>query len=325
MKLLYATALLFASALCSAQALTDGELLHYSFDGNANDSSGNNYNGTAFGPTLAEDRFGNPDFAYYFDGTDDYLNFPNLDALKVPLPVSFSFWIKYSGTTYQSQVVFNTSYEENHATSVVFNAQADTGNYVVNFADGQYFYGASSRRSYVSNSAIVPDEWHHIVVIVNSETGMKIFVDCKEYGGVYSGTGGALAYSFQPGCIGRHDRSLSLPPDYFNGYIDDFRYWNRALTNANISELCGGPAELSVADHGSGNYFMVYPNPAENAIHFESGNETIRSIFIYNALGQQVFVQHNTLPVDVSRFSKGLYFVKVNADSFSEVKRVVVK
>src|SRR6478672_779804 len=163
-------------SFCWSQDLTDQLLVHYPFDGNTNDVSGHDYHATPFGATLAPDRDGNPNSAYYFDGFDDYINFPNLDALKPVLPVSFSFWIKYDSTDYDHQVVFNTSYEENHATSVVFNAQSGTGKYVINFADGQYFYGASSRRSYVSNRTIETTDWHHITVIVNSAADMKIYV-----------------------------------------------------------------------------------------------------------------------------------------------------
>ena len=43
----------------------------YSFTGNANDSSGNNYNGTFTGnPTLTSDRNGASNSAYVFDGND---------------------------------------------------------------------------------------------------------------------------------------------------------------------------------------------------------------------------------------------------------------
>ncbi len=36
----------------------DGLVAHYSFTGNANDSSGNNLNGTVYGASLAQDRYG---------------------------------------------------------------------------------------------------------------------------------------------------------------------------------------------------------------------------------------------------------------------------
>jgi len=45
--------------------LNDGLVAHYPFNGNANDASGNGFDGTVNGAILTEDQFGNPDSAYY--------------------------------------------------------------------------------------------------------------------------------------------------------------------------------------------------------------------------------------------------------------------
>ncbi len=47
---------------------TGGLVAYYPFNGNANDVSGNGYNGTVNGATLTTDRFGNPNSAYNFNG-----------------------------------------------------------------------------------------------------------------------------------------------------------------------------------------------------------------------------------------------------------------
>ena len=48
----------------------------WSFSGNADDMSNNSINGTVYGSTLTEDRFGNINSAFSFDGIDDYILFP---------------------------------------------------------------------------------------------------------------------------------------------------------------------------------------------------------------------------------------------------------
>lgn len=49
----------------------------YKFDGNANDSSGNAYNGTVTGATLTTDKWGNTNSAYQFTGAStDEISFP---------------------------------------------------------------------------------------------------------------------------------------------------------------------------------------------------------------------------------------------------------
>lgn len=55
--------------------IDDGLRAWYSFNGNADDSSGNGIDGTVHGAVPAEDRLGNGGSAYLFDGLDDYIVF----------------------------------------------------------------------------------------------------------------------------------------------------------------------------------------------------------------------------------------------------------
>jgi len=76
--------------------LTDGLVAYYPFNGNANDESGNGNNGTVYGATLSNDRFGNIDSAYSFDGVDDYIDIMNSDELNFGEgDFTISSWLKY--------------------------------------------------------------------------------------------------------------------------------------------------------------------------------------------------------------------------------------
>ena len=94
--------LLLSISGVSSQDLSDNLLLHYEFNGNAIDSSDNDYHGPISGVIFGLDRNGNPNSAAYFDGIDDFIDLPNLTELKPDLPVSFSFWIKYDNPNYQN-------------------------------------------------------------------------------------------------------------------------------------------------------------------------------------------------------------------------------
>ena len=65
------------------------------FNGNANDESGSDYNGTVIGASLTTDRRGTSDKAYAFDGVDDWID---VTAHNMPLTGnavrSVSFWMK---------------------------------------------------------------------------------------------------------------------------------------------------------------------------------------------------------------------------------------
>lgn len=57
--------------------LDSGLVAYYPFNGNAIDESGNGNNGAIFGPTLTEDRFGNKNVAFWFDGISTYIKVPD--------------------------------------------------------------------------------------------------------------------------------------------------------------------------------------------------------------------------------------------------------
>ena len=305
----------------SFSQINNNLLIFYPFDGNSNDASGNDYHGQDFGVTYTSDRFGNPNSACYFNGINSYINFPNLNTLKPNLPVSFSFWIKYDSSSFQNQVVFNTSYEENRSSSVVFNSESSTNKYVVNYADGTYSYSPATRRSYASNSVIDINNWHNIVIVVNGASNMKIYVDCVETSGTYSGSGGGLAYSTQPGCLGRHDRSLTLPADYFKGSIDEFRYWNRALSQNDVTLLC----QTLNNDSYLADKINVFPVPSKNILYISSNSIDIKEVGIYNSLGQEVYKSKFNSSIDITILKAGVYILKAYSEESSFSRKIIIE
>src|SRR5580765_1767639 len=84
--------LLFLQCLTVTTLLAQtGLIAYYPFNGNAHDETGNYHNGTVYGATLSDDRFGNPKSAYSFDGINDQIvigkepNFPSWDTYAVSL------------------------------------------------------------------------------------------------------------------------------------------------------------------------------------------------------------------------------------------------
>jgi hypothetical protein len=232
-------AFLLFSSLGFSQNLDSMLLLYYPFNGNANDASGNNYHGTVYNATPADDRFGNPNSAYFFNGINSYIEFPNIAALKPPLPMSFSFWIQIRdyGQTYTN--FFTTDFTENMFSGVWGNFTVGNGRIAVNYGESTpNSTGPHNRRTKVGNSQLLLNTWYFVIFIIRGPQDMDIFVNCMNDMGGYSGTGGPIAYTSNPGNLGKHDLTIA-PPFYFFGTLDEFRYWNRALTGADIDLLCG--------------------------------------------------------------------------------------
>jgi gliding motility-associated-like protein len=239
------TSLVFLSFLITgfSQNLDSMLLLYYPFSGNANDASGNGYHGTVFNATLADDRFGNPNSAYYFNGVNSYIEFPNVAALKPPLPVSFSFWIQIENYDFPYTNFFTTDYEENMCSGAWGNFLAGTGRIALNYGDGApNSTGPQDRRTKIGNSQFLLNTWYFVIFIIRGPQDMDIYVNCLNDGGTYSGTGGPLAYTSNAGNLGKHDL-ITDPPFFFLGYLDEFRYWDRALTQADIDLMCSLQAD----------------------------------------------------------------------------------
>lgn len=72
---LIAMALILAPySICAQTTLLDSLQLHYPLDGNANDESGNGFDGTIFNAVPTTDRYGNDSAAYDFDGSGDWID-----------------------------------------------------------------------------------------------------------------------------------------------------------------------------------------------------------------------------------------------------------
>lgn len=207
-----------------AQSLDDGLLLNYKFNGNANDASVNGLNGIV-NATLAEDRNGDPNSCYYFDGLSDYIDLPNSPILKPQLPVSISFWVNFSSL---SPGVLTTDFAQNIHTGVWVSLSSE-GKIAFNFGDAGST-NPSSRRTKIGETVLETGKWYHILGVVRGATDIDIFIDGINDCGIYTGTGGAITYSNSPGSIGRKDANPSLPPYYFHGFIDDFYYWSREVS-----------------------------------------------------------------------------------------------
>lgn len=64
--------------------LDSGLVAYYSFNGNADDLSGNGNHGTVIGAVLIADRFGIDSSAYEFDGTSSYITIDSSPTLESP-------------------------------------------------------------------------------------------------------------------------------------------------------------------------------------------------------------------------------------------------
>lgn len=112
LKLFFLIVIIVTSNSLQSQIPTNGLVGYWPFSGNANDSSGNNLNGTVNGAVLTVDRFGNSSSAFNFDGIDDYILVNDDDLLSFPNnEFTFSFWVNPTLTQLPASPAFEEDFE----------------------------------------------------------------------------------------------------------------------------------------------------------------------------------------------------------------------
>lgn len=96
---------------------------------------------------------------------------------------------------------------------------------------------------------------------------------------------------------------------------------NSATQIITISD-CTGITEMS-----NQTTIIIFPNPASSSINIETDLIGF-DILIYDSSGKQLWESKNNLgkiTIDLNRFSKGLYTLKINSDSGFAIKKIVIE
>jgi len=321
--------LISLSGLKAQSTLDQGLLLHYKLDGSAEDFSLNNFDGIP-NVSFASDYMGNALNAAVFNGTGNYIDFPNSSELKPSLPISIAFRVKFNFPNGVNTWVLSTNYSTDAYRGVFVNT--GNGKIALSYGDGTIgVTSPSNRRTKTGAKPLNAGEWYYVVGVIRGATDMDIYVDCTNDGGVYAGSGGTMSYDNNPGSIGRGDVA-GFNPYYLNGSLDDFRYWNRALSAQEVSELCSLIATNNNLAHETLG-LDVYPNPFSNnfqvafnrtksaglvkaLISDASGRIVLQKDFVLDTDSQQI-------DFDLSAFESGFYFLSLSSSNESIVRKII--
>jgi hypothetical protein len=220
---------------------TNGLVGWWPFNGNANDESGNNNNGTVNGATLSADRFGNAGKAYSFDGSSDYIT-TNYAGVLGNGSRTICAWVKVQSISSFSTIV-------GYGSNTSANGGTDSYTCMLRNDGAGGIEGISldidgSRITKSSN--VTSNTWHFYVwvfdnSISSSITDVKIYAD-----GILQSN---VAENYVPfpaaGIINTiQDENVHFGKTnssyYLNGSLDDISIYNRALTQQEITGLYQG-------------------------------------------------------------------------------------
>lgn len=189
---------------------------YWSFDGNANDSSGKRNNGIVHGVVPTEDRFGKANKAYRFN-RGNYIEVPNAQTLqRITKAITISAWVKPREW-------------DNGVMPIMQKGNQREFQIILSYVNGFCWYGfGKTRRSKASQLG----KWQQVALTCEYGKDARVYLDGELVG------------------VGKADRELTtntLPlligcgpygdMDYFIGDMDDVRVYNRALSEQEVKEL----------------------------------------------------------------------------------------
>jgi len=190
------------------------------FDGDADDSSANENDGTVSGATYVDSPMGQ---ALSLDGTSDYVEVADSPSLDVTGELTIEAWVRanvtISGTT-QMQIV-----DKGEHTS--------SSGYMLMIYNGDLYGRVNKAGITATIYGPYPDdgEWHHVAYTFKSGE-QKLYIDESE---VKSNTGTAtIITNNYPLLIGM---GVNRPQYSWNGLIDEVRIWKVALSSEQLGEV----------------------------------------------------------------------------------------
>nr|WP_321222509.1 LamG-like jellyroll fold domain-containing protein [uncultured Psychroserpens sp.] len=168
-----------------------------------------------------------------FDGVNDHVNFNNSHNLSGDF--SMSLWIKPESIGGQRTLI--SKRDPNNSNTGYDLKLNNTGRLV-------FSYDNNSINSDIYN--LGNDRWYHISVVHNNNT-YYMYIDGIE---VYSGNGTSPTTNAADCILGATERPVGTRR-FFNGWMDELRIWNTALTVNQIRETMNQEIEDNTAVRGT--------------------------------------------------------------------------
>jgi len=208
---------------CLPLARSQDVVANYPFDGNVEDASSYENNASVHGALLAQDRFGNANSAFSFDGEQAYIQAPNAAQLNSDY-TTISLWVKANEIPGQGEVFLLSfgGWQErwkislpNHG-KVVFTTNNSSGISDMDAGEG---------------NVLVVGEWIHLAM-VHDGTSDKVYFNGalaneKAVSGTMNSTGRPLGIGYDP----------IDGVNFFNGALDEITIFNGALSAQEIADL----------------------------------------------------------------------------------------
>ena len=275
MKKLLTLILIFIGTVVSAQipayVPSNGLAGWWPFNGNANDESGNGNHGTVNGPALTNDRNGNLNSAYSFDGVNDYMEVLDNSSLNLQ-NYTINLWYKTTSNdrmTLFNKSNYNNASNENYTCTIgyLFSVNGPTG---ISYAS-KYNSNCMPSNGWVTpvNSLNFSDGTYHMLTCKTGSNSIEIYIDAILQSTIITPN---LQADVCPGSNLRFGVNWLGDLNYYFGEMDDIGIWNRELSNCEIHDLYNSQlGSLNTTSSQTQTALDTYTWPVNNQTYTQSG------------------------------------------------------
>ncbi|MBI3138999.1 MAG: gliding motility-associated C-terminal domain-containing protein [Sphingobacteriales bacterium] len=221
--------------------LSQGLVTYHPFNGNADDAGPNTIHGNVVNATLTTDRMGNANSAYYFNGSNAFIELPYNTAYNFSPQGAFSIsvWILPDmNNTWPAQAVVVKAPPNADFTLSAWNY----GTYVLSYhAMSGYAYNhiLNGTTSFVQNLC-----WYNVITTYNNGI-WNLYVNGQLEATNNSQTRFILQDGFSRIAFGKKGQSFG---DWYKGKMDEVRIYNRVLNQEEIDSLAFNTAGTKTID-----------------------------------------------------------------------------
>jgi len=340
---------LFLAVIVSVAAFSQDPTAFYPFNGDLNDVGGGDYHITDEGATAVEFVQDETRGAVAYFATDAHAFLPYTADLAIGTgDYSVSFWFKIPTDPVPGSdpsILTNKDWDSGGNPGLLIALDGADGlpgtshMMTVNFADLE----SGNRLDWDADDNSAPNpadgEWHHVVVTLDRDATMKVYLDNVLYQSDEAADSKDMTLC--PGVA--DDETLQYPWALYQsptgtygqdmpGWIDDlYMFKGKVLTVEEIATLFDAPTPVKKIEIGSTLDFKVYRRAGNMQVEYNLEQASTVALDVYNMLGARVGVVNygnkasgsHTASFDASHLASGMYIFILNTSSGSAAVKAI--
>ena len=170
-------------------------------------------------------------------GEGRFLNLGDHDVLKPNFPMSFSFWVYPEELGLNRNYIYTSDLQLDKRAGFAIQTASEDHKIRIFYSDNNGCYNPSCRRGKIAEEGLTLDKWTHVSIVARSFDDIEIYYDGCIVPSLNDGFGEKeMSYSDFPSYVGFADNSNQSNSQraYWGGKIDDFYFWNRAISEEEI-------------------------------------------------------------------------------------------